>query len=112
MGRFGRFNPRQKRDRKGRWTKGGGSSGGGSSRTKNRTRAGLLKDPRTKFARKGAAAGAVAGGLAASWTTFNPNAILKGAQIGAIAGAVVGGRADHLAYLKRAKQKQRASKKR
>lgn len=90
--RFGRFNPKQKRDRRGRWTSGGGSSSKGKGSKKGKggklsNGAVLLttKDP-NRFSKRGTKIGGIVGlGLGA--TVGQP---LGGAGVGILAGSVVG----------------------
>lgn len=102
--RFGKFNPRQKRDSHGRWTSGGGSSSKASSKKKS------SGNDRNKFAKRGAKIGTAAGGLVAAWGTFNPITISAGATTGAAIGAVVGGKIDGVISLHKAKKKQQSLK--
>lgn len=98
--RFGKFNPRQKRDSKGRWTKGGGSSSKAKSKSgkKPNYKTGRLsngqlllstQDP-NKYSKRGSTAGAAAGALigAAFGTPF------AGAGLGVLAGSLVGNSID------------------
>ena len=98
--RFGRFNKSQKRDRKGRWTKGGSSSSKSKSGSKKKPdyRTGRLsngaillttQDP-NKFSKRGAKIGGALG-LAVGAVAGQP---LAGAGIGILGGSVVGNSID------------------
>lgn len=97
--RFGRFNKNQKRDRKGRWTKGGGASASKSkAKVKPNYRTGQLsngailmttKDP-NRYGKIGSKAGGAAG-LVLGALGGQP---LAGAGVGILAGGLVGNTID------------------
>lgn len=70
MARFGRFNKNQKRDKNGKWTKGGGSASKSGGRTSKNNR------------KRVRSAALIGGGLGFFATLGNP--------VGAIAGAAAG----------------------
>lgn len=99
--RFGRFNKNQKRDRRGRWTKGGGASSSKSSSKKKgpNYKTGQLSNGAillttqnpNKYTQRGSNLGAVVG-FAAGVVAGKP---LGGTGVGILAGASVGRAIDN-----------------
>lgn len=93
MVRRGRFNPRQPRDRQGRWTSKGNATNS------------------SKYARRGAAIGAAVGTLVHQQISGGRNPVTSirvGGGIGAALGTVVGQNIDAIRTMRDIKVKQRA----
>lgn len=106
MARFGRFNPRQKRDKNGKWTKGGGSSSR-SKAAKSLNKRGRLsngallittKDP-NKYSKRGSKIGGLVG-IALGAPAGLP---LAGGGVGLLAGSIVGNAIDQRVSKRRIK---------